>query len=187
MKRTGKERVIFDNYSLWELEEAAKENLLENGIDDPTEDDIWDEVYEQLNMYWDDVKCDLKEFINDGSSWIIMGHCGLWYGNRAAGTIFNDFEQMFVTMTQHCDYWKIYDVNGHLHLECSHHDGTNHFEIKRITDKGVAYLKNWEANWSDKRSEQYVHEKIMSRYSVLPRFAEKVYGCKRVEYETKCA
>lgn len=116
-----------------------------------------------------------------------MGHCGLWYGNRAAGTIFDDFGQMFATTTQDCDYWKIYDVNGHLYLECSHHDGTNHFEIKRITNKGVAYLKNWESNWSDKRSEQYVHEKIMSRYSVLPRFAEKVYGCKKVEYETKCA
>lgn len=51
MKRTGRERVIFDNYSPWELEEAAKENLLENGIEDPTENDIWNEVYEQLSIY----------------------------------------------------------------------------------------------------------------------------------------
>ena len=30
---------------------------------------------------------------------------------------------------------KRYDVNGHLYLNASHHDGTNRFEIKRLTER----------------------------------------------------
>lgn len=63
---------------------------------------------------------------------------------------------MFYKAMTDCDYFRIYDENGHMYLTCSHHDGTNHFEIKIVTEKG---------------------------YTVLPRFAEKIYGCKAREYE----
>ena len=182
MKRI-KERVIFDNYDLWEnYAECARENLIENGIPSPSESDIWDEIYEYSSQEWEDALCGLKDYM-EGKTWIAFGSCGLWYGRVAAGTIFTDFEEFFCEATKDCDYWKIYDENGHLYLKCFHHDGTNFYEIKEVTDRGVEYLQNWEYNYSDKRTEEYVHKNIMERYSRLPRYAEKEWGCKRVEYE----
>lgn len=182
MKKQGKERIIFDNYEPWNREEDAQENLIINGIEEPSIDDIYNEIYELLSIEWEDNKRDLENFF-DGSTWILFGTAGLWNGNFAAGTIFTDFTEMFDNAIKDCDYWKIYDVNGHLYLKCSHHDGTNFYEIKEVTDRGVEYLQNWEYNYSDKRTEEYVHKNIMERYSRLPRYAEKEWSCKRVEYE----
>lgn len=82
-----------------------------------------------------------------------------------------------------CDYVHLYDENGHFYMQCSHHDGTNYYEIKKLTDKGIEYLKNWEENWNDRRSERYVHNQIMKRYSILPNFSHRVYGCPKVQWK----
>ena len=186
MKRQGKERIIFDNYEPWNYEEDARENLIINGIEEPSTDDIYNEIYELLSIEWEYNKRDLENFF-DGSTWILFGTAGLWNGNFAAGTIFADFTEMFDRAIKDCDYWKIYDVNGHLYFKCSHHDGTNFYEIKQLTEKGVQYLENWEYNWNDKRTEQAVHNKIIERYSILPRYAEKMLGCSRIEYVKETA
>lgn len=50
-------------------------------------------------------------------------------------------------------------------------------------------LQEWEDKYGIKgyvfkdRSEQYVHTQIFNRYSKLPRFSERVYGCPKVEYQ----
>lgn len=99
--------------------------------------------------------------------------------------IFGDFEVMINKAAKDCDYIHLYDKNGRLYLKCSHHDGTNYYEIKKVTDKGVEYLANWEDNWDDNRTEQYVHNQIMERYSVLPHFVHEVYGCPKIEWKKK--
>ena len=73
------------------------------------------------------------------------------------------------------------NIIEYLYLDCTHHDGTNSYEIKKLTDKGIAYLSNYENNWDGTRSLQYVHDKIMESYSVLPNFAHKVYGLPKRE------
>ena len=94
MKKQGKERIIFDNYEPWNYEEEARENLLMNGIENPSIDQIYDEVYEYLSTRWEDEESNLKNFF-EGSTWILFGTCGLWHGTYAAGTIFADFTEMF--------------------------------------------------------------------------------------------
>ena len=125
---------------------------------------------------WEDVKEELTNFFDDGGTWILRGTNQCWNGTYGAGTIFTDFISMLATATKDCDYIHLYDQNGHFHLQCSHHDGTNHYEIKRLTDKGIAYLENWEENVSDTRSERYVHDQIIKHYSTLPHYARKMYG-----------
>ena len=75
-------------------------------------------------------------------------------------------------------------MNGHLYIHCSHHDGSCEYEIKKLTDNGINYFDNWEYNWNDKRTEGYIGRKLVEKYSVLPRFAERIYGCKKLEYVT---
>lgn len=187
MNRIAKERVIYDNYSLWEKypDDEIIEALVEFGEDKEliTDEMIWNKRYFWDEIDWEDKKENLKDFfLNRGRKWMIFGEVGRWNGVYKSGTLFETFDDFFYKATKDCDYWKFYDENGHLYLTCSHHDGTCHYEIKELTDKGIQYLENWEYG-NDKRTEEYVHTQIFNKYSRLPRFAEKVYGYKRFEYE----
>lgn len=188
MKKKPKERVIYSNYDLWEEypDDYIKNIILEDsyGLDlteeDITDDDIWRLRYREDEFAWEEIWCEILYFFK-GKTVGFFGTVGLWNGRYMAGKI-GDFEKLFYEATKDCVYLKFYDVNGHLHLTCSHHDGTNYFEIKEISDKGIKYLDNWE--WgNDSRTEQYVHTQIFNRYSRTPRFAEKIWGCKRLQYE----
>lgn len=187
--RIPKPRTIYDNYNLCKTypDEGIKSYFMEeNGYeeDEITDEMIWKERYWLDECDWETESERLKKFFLDNpNKWILFGTIGRWDGLYRAGTIFDRFEDFFYEATEDCHYWKFYDENGHLYLTCSHHDGTCCYEIKEMTDKGREYLDNWEYNWNDKRSEEYVHTQIIKRYSRLPRFAEKVYGCKRTEYQ----
>lgn len=183
-------RTIYDNFDLWNDEsvKAAKAVLLERDeIEDPTRDEIWRELYEEDALNWECEKERLIEFFNDGSTWILQGTCQSWDGRHAAGTIFTDFMKIYNKAMRSCNYAKLYDENGHFYFECAHHDGTNCYEIKKLTNKGVAYLENWENNYDDRRSERYIHNQIMAKYSTLPHFANKVYGLPKVEWKQAAA
>ena len=181
-------RTIYNNYALWETypDEEVKQYLIDDGYeeDEITDEKIWDWRYCQDVVDWDDAKLELsKFFIHNGNKWMLFGEVGRWNGVFKCGTLFDTFYDFFYKAAKDCDYIHFYDENGHLYLTCSHHDGTCCYEIKEVTDKGIQYLENWGNNWNDKRTEEYVHTKIFNKYSRLPRFAEKVYGCKRTEYE----
>lgn len=185
--RKPEKRTIYSNYDLWgDYEEDAREYFEYTYGDDkePTQEELWDIIHSLDEDAWEIEKENLEKFFSEGT-WILRGTVSRWDGTYPAGTIFTDFMDMFSKATEDCDYIHIYDENGHLYLKCSHHDGTNLYEIKKLTEKGEVYLENWEnSGWDDKRSERYVHDQIMKRYSVLPHFAHKVYGCSKVAYET---
>ena len=185
--KIAKERVIYDNYDLWEKYPDETIDMIARECEWVDEDE---EITDKMRMEWryheDEVDWDiawdeLTTFFK-GKTVGFFGSLGLWNGVYRAGKI-GDFEKLFFKAIEDCDYIKIYDENGHLYLTCSHHDGTNCFEIKVVGDKGEEYLENWEYSWDDKRTKEYIHNQIHKRYSVLPRFAEKVYGCKAREYE----
>ena len=176
-------RTIYNNYNLWEdSKDDAIETLKANDIT-ITDSAIWEEIYNQDEYDWIGIKDDLERFFNGESTWILQGTCECWDGNHKAGMIFEDFEEMLNKAAKDCDYIHLYDKNGHLYLKCSHHDGTNYYEIKKVTDRGVEYLANWKDNWDDNRTEQYVHNQIMERYSVLPHFGHKVYCYPKIEWK----
>ena len=178
--RTPKKRVIYDNYDLWDTyEEMAKEDLLENGVENPSDKDIWDEIY-FLDEFTAEEEFDrMREFFKDGT-WLLTGTVGRWNGRFDAGTVFTSFNDMHSKATTDCDYVSYYDENGHLYLDCSHHDGTNCFEIRKLTKKGEEFFKRNEDNYWPRE----LHEILKKRYSVLPHYAHNVFGCKKVEYET---
>lgn len=186
--RIPKERTIYNNYDLSETypDEDMRDSLIANGYeeDEITDEKMWNMRYIYDESDWEIAKEELQEFFkNNGNKWMLFGEVGRWDGVYKAGTLFDTFDEFFYRATSDCNYIHFYDENGHLYLTCSHHDGTCHYEIKEVTENGIKYLENWEDNWNDKRSEKYVHTQIFNRYSRLPRFAEKVYGHKRIEYE----
>lgn len=183
------ERVIYDNYNLYNNypDETIIEILKEDGYEkeEITESMIFDKRDTLNDEDWELAKECLKEFFLDYTGkWIMSGNLGLWCGKYHAGIVFDTFDDFFYKAIKDCAYWKFWDENGHLYFQCSHHDGTNWFEIKQMTECGEKYLDNWEyGSWDDERTERDIHDRIMKVYSRLPRFAEKVYGCKRYEYK----
>ena len=175
-------RTIYNNYNLEEYREEAEANLKEFHIINPTMDDIEREICFMDATNWECEKERLEQFFNDGSEYILQGYVGTWRGAAQAGFIFNDFMDAYCRATKDCDYVHIYDENGHFYIKCSHHDGTNLYEIKRITERGLAYFDRWEQNLNDKRTEEHIHNMIMKNYSEAPHFAYHVYGRKKQEF-----
>lgn len=179
-----KQRIIYNNYDLGERYDEARNFLLEEHDEEElTEEVIWNEIYFQSEVDLDNEHYMLKRFFNHSGYWMLRGECGRWDGSYGAGYVFTDFDDMFYKATESCDYIKIWDENGHFYLQCSHHDGTNFYEIKRITDRAYDIIDNWAHNWNDDRSEEQMHDIVWNSnfYSSLPHYAHKVYGCKKRE------
>ena len=177
------ERVIYNNYDLEKYFEDAKEYLIdEYDNEDPTENEIWDEIYRMDELDRDDVFDELKDIFSNGK-FIAIGTCGLWTGNYAGGFVFNDFDEM-CSYFSGCDYFKFWDENGHLFVKASHHDGTHYVEVKQLTEKGIKYLENWEYS-DDKRTKQYVYEKLFndSHYTRLLHVAHRLWESPKRAYE----
>lgn len=175
MKKQPKERIIYDNYDVSAMYDEARAFLLEDHTEEEITDSmVWDEVYFQDSINWDDEHAQLKEFFTGHGYFLLMGSVGRWNGRYEAGYVFDDFDDMFYKAIKDCDYWKIWDENGHFYLKCSHHDGTNFFEIKRITYKAVDFLENWEND----KDEAEKHNIIWNSnfLSSLPHYAHTVFG-----------
>ena len=82
-----------------------------------------------------------------------------------------------------CEYFKIWDENGHLYMNGTHHDGTHSIEIKKVTQNGEKYYDNWNFKPFDKRTLQTVHRKMFedSHYTHLIHYAHNIYGCPKRE------
>lgn len=186
MNKIAKERVIYDNYDLWEQYPDEEIDTIARECEWVDEDEeITNEMrnewrYQEDETNWDAEKEMLEDFFN-GKTVGFFGEVGLWHGTYKCGDI-GEFWNLFYKATDNCNYIKIYDENGHMYLTCSHHDGTNHFEIKILNDDAEDYYDRWSYG-TDNRKEYEVITQIYKRYSKIPRFAEKVYGCKVREYE----
>ena len=182
-----KERIIYSNYDLTENypDEYLKKTAIEcgwvNNIDEITDEMIQNWRYEEADADWENTYSELKNFF-ENKTVIFFGASGRWNGVFEGGDI-GDFDTLFNDAITDCNFLKFYDVNGHLYLTCSHHDGTNNYEIKEVTKRGLDFYDRWEAAWEDQRTNKEIHKSIIDHYSTLPRFSEKVYGCKSKEYE----
>jgi hypothetical protein len=62
--RQMKKRVIYSNYDIWDdYEKDARELLLERDVQDPTEQQIWDECSFLSEMEWSDTKDVIDSFL----------------------------------------------------------------------------------------------------------------------------
>ena len=186
--REAVKRTIYDHWDIFDdgVQEEAKQSLIDNGNEDPSDSEIWDEVYRYDEFNWDEEKYNLKEVFDNGNKFLAVGTCGLWHGNYDDGFMFDSFDQLMENFRD-CNL-KLWDENGHFFIEGSHHDGTHLVEIKQLTQKGEQYYDNW--NWgpsSDTRREFDVYKKLFtdSHYSHLIHYMHRTYDCPKVQYVKK--
>ena len=170
---------LYSNYYGWISEDEIRQYLWDceyiDHLDEATDEMIYNEMYELERMYWDDISYELKHFFDKGNAWLLTGSIGRWDGNYRGGYIFNTFEE-FCDCLKDCDYIEIVDNKGHLEVKCSHHDDTNFYEVKRVSDFGC----EWYDNHSWDMYEEELHTKMWNNnfMTSLPHFARDVYGCK---------
>lgn len=162
-----KKQIYFSNYDVTGAYDEAKKFLLEqveDGIlekDDITETRIWDEVNYQEDAEFDCAIDCIDSDCNIGNDYyiIMQGYNGTWMGRMDCGFIFGDlshgcdgrerasvdsFKELFQGCCSQCDYYEFgTNENGNLFIRCSHHDGTNYYEFRRMTDAGVAQYDRW--------------------------------------------
>jgi hypothetical protein len=142
--------------------------------EDVPDNDVYEELQFQNDINWEDFQIELEGFLI-GHSWLVMGSVGLWTGRHSAGKVISSFVEL-CDVWKDCDYLNIYDENGHLYIECSHHDGTNYFELKRLTDKGEEFINN--RVYEDDR-ETHIKAFNCNLFTALPHYAHTEYGCKK--------
>lgn len=186
--RKGKERIIFDNYEVDDLFNQARDYLFdeyaeERGWEEKCEipdNEVWEEYDFLSEQEWDCFEEEFRPFIEKGT-WLVCGTIGRWNGNFPGGQIIDSYNELMGLFAD-CDYYRFYDVNGHLHAKCSHHDGTHYFEIKRISEKGVSFYRN---NYCLSDREAHARMWANNALTSLPHFAHLVYGCPKYEYESE--
>ena len=165
-----KEVLLYDNYDSYGWYEDAKQCLIENGIEEPTDEQIWEEIADWERTGWEDMLYELKDKVDDCV--LVSGTCGTWRGNFAGGKVMYSGDKprwadsmldwVLSECGKDCDYFKIgINESGNLFVQCTHHDGTNYYEIKNLTDKGMTAFSDWEYSTRfQKLSEQEMHEKL---------------------------
>lgn len=172
-------RVLYDNTDLTEIYDDVKARLFdekgeergwESAEDIPTLE-LDTEVYFYDSVIWEDFFEDLQHLF-DRECFLITGTCGRWNGPQQGGKFIRSASEL-MSCLRHLDALKFYDEGGHLKIDGYHHDGKDHYELRRLTPKGYELAsRNYFVN--DRR----LHEAIFNCniYSTLPRMAERLYG-----------
>lgn len=66
-------------------------------------------------------------------------------GGMVIDTPMKSFQDFISKIGKDCDYFKIgWDkVRGNLKVICTHHDGTNFYEVKELTESGARAYQDW--------------------------------------------
>lgn len=169
---------LFDNYDFEKYEEIARESLAEDANDtDLSEDTVLEFAADIESRDFTDTLDTLKSFFEDKTV-MFTGAIGRWCGNHTGFDIGN-FDDLFEQYTKDCEYFNIYDDNGALYIRCSHHDGTNLFQVLVLTNKGARIFEDWQ-NYCGKYAkldDKSIHELLLNRkLAHVPQVAKKVYG-----------
>lgn len=179
-KSIDSRRLIYSNYygDAYSEEEIADYLFQEHcetfgwiSREDVPQSMIDEEIADLLNDDWDMEKNRLEHFLS-GHRWLVMGYVQLWTGNHPAGKVITSFNELSVAWRD-CDYISFYDEDGHFYIKCSHHDGTNSFELRKLTKRGEEYLEEHEYD-----DDYTVHTELFSKeiYTTLPYYADAVFG-----------
>ncbi len=170
---------LYDSYYSTEKEEEIREFLFDvygdekgwKSPEDISDERVFEEMHVQDDFTWRDVKDGLSSIFEE-DYYLLIGYCGTWRGNLAGGSFIHSLNDL-LRVIEHLDDIKITDQSGHLIIEGSHHDGSDRYELKRLTHKGYLLAdKNYFAK------DRELHNTIMNNnfYSALPYFAKRIYG-----------
>lgn len=154
-----------------EEEQAAKENLIDNGYSEEEidEDMIREEVYHNEEYSWSDTMDNLYKKL-DGSI-VAIADLGFWNGRKSGYKVLGHNLNNVLTFFG-CDYANIYATKRGVYGEFYHHDGTHYVEFREFKPNvnEERFLKKIYDNDFDRSD--------ISRYTKsLAPYVRDIYGC----------
>ena len=175
----GKQEILYDDYYDREREENTRQELFDTNaedegwasVEDVPDDRVDSAIYSENQWMWDDFKYALVRLLKD-TPCLLVGTCGRWDGPASAGSFIRDISDLRRGLS-HLDYLKVYDVGGHLYIEGSHHDGSDFYEIKKLTGKGRQLAES-----NHYAHDRRLHQVLMGSnlFTGLPHLAEAIRG-----------
>lgn len=177
----SREVCIYDNYDMWGSYAEAAACVLGETY---TEDDLFRVITKYDADHWAEVFEDLKTFFGSDNTWLISGIITRWDGKYKYEAVFEDFEEVYSRVTKDCDFIRITDQAWDLCIICSHHDGTNSFVIRKMTDTGIEYYYRWLTDESYQESKGTMYCRLKQKYTEPVYFVRTVYPHLWVEEAT---
>lgn len=99
---------------------------------------LCDYIIEDNNVNWEFVEEEIGSLM-DGKEYKVIADIGCWNGRVKGQGKFTGFNAIKACLgNDSCSAVEIYETaRGTLKVDYHHHDGTNYFIIKEITDKGL--------------------------------------------------
>lgn len=146
MKRKGQEDILLysdDVYEMTgahdisELRQMAKDyEWTYDDVDTLTDFQILDLAHMELTIYWDFMVERLEHVWEQYA--VLEGTAGLWNGPKEGGTV-SRVGDLIERAMQEDNRIEWIAETGSIHIEASHHDGTNTWDIRLLSRKGEDY------------------------------------------------
>lgn len=135
---------------------TAKEELIENGVKMPSENQIWMKIDEIIADGTDLFISAIKE-VNINDKWLLTGIISRWNGRFPGGKMFETLKEAFDAVYSKYDYVTIEQhEDGSASVRCVHHDGVDCFELHRIPKSAI----EWYNENKYERSEKELHDEL---------------------------
>ena len=140
--------------------EWCEEN--EVGADVEGGEDYWRWIEEMLA---DDVECFFTnmKYSDCNGPCVVTGTLGLWWGHPTIEPEkFNSLAEAIHECWDGCDAVQVWGKNGVIYVKGMHHDGSNYFEIRPLTERGRERLENGEPitignHWHTSKYPKYLY------------------------------
>ena len=169
------EHTIFKSYGamnlkeMQDMEEGARENLQYNGIEEPSESDIMDEVYSNEEMWYDDEKLNLSKKLNGNI--VAIASVGTWRGRSSGYKLLGNNLNEVLDFCK-CDYINVYCDQYNVKADMYHHDGTHHVEYRELRED-----TNYEVLLDALYNQKDVSREMIRKYTrSLRPYVKAVYG-----------
>ena len=183
-----KEKVFWDSDTFSWDEKEMIDNYREAFNIDETEEVDMDKVrdfadWTNLN-YLSDLDYEFDHYDDKTglpSVYVIVAQIGRWNGTFDGGKVVYGLKNAIHMCFE--DYNKIYQEGKMLKVRAVHHDGTNHFIIKKLTDRGIEFYNNHYYDYDDRT----IHQKLFkdAHYSHSVDFFARIYGWVKNRKEVK--
>lgn len=170
-----KKKIVWSyDTSNWDMEEA-KENFFEvKGYETDDEYELREFMDEMNSEYLYDEQTNIEshEKWHGEKYYVVLADLGLWDGRQDGGRVFKGLWNAISACFE--DFNEIYQDGMLLKVKAIHHDGTNHFEIRELTQKGLEY---YERN-NGVKSDRHVHDRLFNNthFSNHVKLFNEIYG-----------
>ena len=175
MKKAKKINEIWNYDTCAYDKEEMKQEYEEIYGETPDEEELDRFIEDTNDMFLDDERSNVEFYEKQygQKTYIILADLGLWDGRAEGGKIIKGLWNAISKCFE--DYNHIYEYRRRLCVDAIHHDGTNHFQIKELTPRGLEYIEK-NPYMPDRELHQHLFRD--SHYSNEVKLFKTIYGWK---------